>query len=65
MQKAEMVSVKTFVERLDAKGRESAIAYAMKKYDFTRKEAEEWYIRLRSDVIEAAILKGEVDPDLP
>ncbi len=65
MQKAQVVSIKVFRERLDKEGREQSIAYAMNQHHYDRPRAEEWYELLMKDIVEAAIIKGEVDPDLP
>lgn len=64
MQKDEVVSLADFRKRLD-KGREAAIAYTMETYRFSREKAEEWYVVHRGQVIESAIVCGDVDPNLP
>lgn len=59
-----MVSIKTFTEQYNREHREHEIAALMRVYSLTREDAETMYDRDMKDVVEAAIVGGEVDPDM-
>ncbi len=65
MQKAEVVSVKTFVERFNERSREKGIAWFMEHKHVPRVEAEKMQDAMLKDIVESAIAAGDVDPILP
>jgi hypothetical protein len=48
----------------DAEYRDRLIANFMKRHNLTESEAIKMYERHTKDVVEAAIVKGDVDPDM-
>lgn len=64
MSPCEMVNIKAFVERYDREHREREVTGNMKRYNLDRPSAERMYERDRKDYVEAAIVSGEVDPNL-
>jgi hypothetical protein len=63
MQKAKMVSVKEFSAQYDRCHGEQAIQARMRMFHLSREDAELMYTRDMKDIVEAAVVNGEVDPD--
>jgi hypothetical protein len=62
MQKAKMVSVEEFVADYDRRNREAAVLANMRVLHVTREKAEDIYTHTMANIIEAAILGGDVAP---
>jgi hypothetical protein len=63
LQKAKMVSVKEFTAQYDRRNREQSVLANMRAFKLSREDAELMYTRDMKDIVEAAVVNGEVDPD--